>query len=321
MKLKSKPSILVSSVCGDIGCSAVRALRNVSNKIIGCDINSYSPVNHLLDKFFIAPPASDIGYFEFVIDTIKREEIDFFLPISEPEIRAINIIREKIELMGVKLLLNNSFIIETFLDKFKTVDFINSIGYRAPRTSLLKNYDGCFGFPVVVKPISGYGSKKLWIVRDEKDFEYIRLKDDGFLIVQEYIGTHLEEYTTGVFSDGKKVSSITFRRKLGFGGLSVEAILADDPFITELSLKVAQSSNLIGSINIQSRRLINENIFVPFEINPRISSTLMFRKKFGFDDTVWWMNILSGKKYSYKRKFSSGRAIRFTSECYFDMKK
>lgn len=321
MTIMRKPTILVSAVCGDIGSSAVRALRRVSGKIIGCDMNAYSPVNHILDQFYIAPAASDKGYLEFLIEIIRREKIDFFLPISEPEIRVLNIIREKLEVTGVKLLLNNSVIIETFLNKLRTAKFIESLGYKAPRTGFLKQYDGSFGFPFIVKPNSGYGSKRLWRVENEQDLEYVRIKDDGLLIAQECIGTNSEEYTTGVFSDGKTVSSITFRRKLGFGGLSVEAILADDPFIEKLSLKVAQSTNLIGCINIQSRRLVNEDIFVPFEINPRISSTLLFRKKFGFDDAVWWLNVLSGKKYSYTRKILSGRAIRCTTECYFDMEK
>ena len=98
------------------------------------------------------------------------------------------------------------------------------------------------------------------------------------MIIQEYIGSDSEEYTTGVFSDGRKVSSITFRRKLGFGGLPVEAVLVDEPFIKNMALYIAEATGLIGSINIQTRRMADGNIFVPFEINPRLSSTLLFCK-------------------------------------------
>lgn len=184
---------------------------------------------------------------------------------------------------------------------------------------LQKKYDGSFGFPLAVKPRTGYGSKRFWKVEDSKDLDYVRTKDDGLLIVQEYIGSDSEEYTTGVFSDGKTISSIIFRRRLGLGSLSAEAILVDEPFLKNLFAKIAQATCLIGSINIQSRRLGNDNIFMPFEINPRLSSILLFRKKFGFDDAVWWLDVLLGKEYYYKKKFKSGRAIRFLSECYFDM--
>ena len=149
----------------------------------------------------------------------------------------------------------------------------------------------------------------------------MRFKDDGLLIVQECLGSESDEYTTGVFSDGRQISSITFKRKLGYGSLSAEAILVDNPFLENLSKQVAEATHLIGSINIQSRRLGNDDLFVPFEINPRLSSTLLFRKKFGFDDAVWWLDGLRGKSYSYERKYRSGRAIRYVSECYFDIVK
>jgi carbamoyl-phosphate synthase large subunit len=317
-----KPVILISAVCGDIGCSAVRALREAAGKIVGCDMNLYSPVFDLIDQFYNAPPASETeNYMDFLKNVIKREEIGFLFPISEPEIKVLNLRREEIELLGVKLLLNNQTIIDNFLDKLRTAQYITNIGLRAPKTALLKEYDGSFGFPLIVKPRTGHGSKRLYKVEDSVDLGYVRFKDDGLLIVQECMGSESDEYTTGVFSDGKQISSITFKRKLGYGSLSAEAILVDNPFLENLSKQVAEATHLIGSINIQSRRLENDDLFVPFEINPRLSSTLLFRKKFGFDDAVWWLDVLLGKGYSYKKEYKSGRAIRYVSECYFDIEK
>lgn len=312
-----KHTILISAVSGDIGCSAVRALRETSQKIIGCDIKSYTPVADQLDRFYEIPAAADKGYLLAIKKIIKEEGVSFFLPISEPEIQLVDEKREELTSGEVKLLLNNSTIISNFLDKLKTAQYLREIGLVAPKTVLLSEYDGSFKFPVIVKPRTGYGSKRLWKAEDEDDLKYLRRKDDGLLIVQEYIGTDSDEYTTGVFSDGKRVSSITFRRKLGFGGLSAEAILVDERDVEDLSVQVARAVHLVGSINIQSRR--TGNTFIPFEINPRLSSTLLFRKKFGFDDLTWWIDVLCGKDYSYEKKYKSGKAIRHMSECYFDI--
>ncbi len=317
-----KPVILISAVCGDIGCSAVRALREASDKIVGCDMNPYSPVFDLIDQFYKSPPASETeNYMNFLKDIIKREEIGFFLPISEPEIKVLGLRREELEIIGVKLLLNNQTIIDNFLDKLKTVQFIAGLGLRTPKTALLEDYDGSFGFPLIIKPRIGHGGKRLYRAESSMDLDYARSKDDGLLIVQESIGSESDEYTTGVFSDGKQISSITFKRRLGYGSLSAEAILVDSPILENLSKQIAEATHLVGSINIQSRRLANDNVFVPFEINPRLSSTLPFRKKFGFDDSVWWLDVLLGKSYCYKKKFKSGRAIRCVSECYFDIER
>lgn len=315
-----KPVILISAICGDIGYSAVRSLREVAEKIVGCDMKPYSPVSHLVDKFYEAPAATDTtDYMTFLKEIIIREKVGFFLPISEPEIEVLNTRRKELEALGVRLLLNNRNIIDTFLDKLKTVQYLESLNIKVPRTILLSDYDDSYGYPVIVKSKKGHGSKKLREIIDLHDLEYVRKKDDGSLLIQECVGSDKEEYTTGVFSDGNIISSITFRRKLGFGSMSIEAILADEPYIDNIAQHIARDMGLIGSINIQSRRV--GDVFIPFEINPRLSSTMLFRKQFGFDDAVWWLNVLLGKGYFYKRKFKSGRAIRCLSECYFDMEK
>ncbi|MDO8282165.1 MAG: ATP-grasp domain-containing protein [Thermodesulfovibrionia bacterium] len=313
-----KTIILVSAVCGDIGCSAVRALRDSVDKIIGCDIQSNSPVIDLIDRFYVSPPALDRdNYINFLKKVFQKDSIGFFLPISEYEIDVLNTRREELESTGVRLLLNNKEVLNNFLDKLKTAQYLNNIGITAPKTSLLCSYDGSFGFPVIVKARKGSGSKRLWTADNSTDLEYIKTKDDGGLIAQEMIGSAEEEYTTGVFSDGQAVSAITFRRRLGFGGLSVEAVLEDIPFLDNIARKISKETGLTGSINIQSRRA--GDIFIPYEINPRLSSTLLFRKKFGFDDAVWWLDALMGKKHSYKMKYKSGIAKRSLTECYFDL--
>ena len=313
-----KPSIFISAIYGDIGCSVVRSLREAVGKIVGCDMKEYSPVSSLLDKFYKAPAATDItNYISFLREVIISEKVDFFLPISESEIEILNTRRKELEALGVKLLLNNQNIIDTFLDKLKTIQYLRNLNIKVPRTMMLYDYDGSYGYPVIVKSRKCHGSKNLNKIIDLHDLEYISEKNDGSLLIQECVGSEEDEYTTGVFSDGNAVSSITFRRKLGFGSMSIEAMLSDEPYIDEIAHRIAMDMKLIGSINIQCRKV--ENDFIPFEINPRLSSTLLFRKKFGFDDALWWLNVLLGKGYSYRKKFKSGRAIRCLSECYFDM--
>ena len=278
----------------------------------------YTPVLKVLDGFYLSPPAKEVeGYTDFLVELIEREDIHFLLPISEPEIEVLNARRDFFDALGIKLLMNNELIIGNFLDKIKTVQYLATLGISVPRTMLLTEYDDSWGFPLIVKARSGYGSKSLWKAVEPADIAYLRKKDNGTLIVQECIGNEEEEYTTGVFSDGESVCSITFRRKLGYGGLSKEAVLVEDRLMKDLSYRIAKGTKLIGSINVQTRRI--DNSFVPFEINPRLSSTLLFRKKFGFDDVNWWVDVLSGKGYSYKQKYLAGIAIRCVSEYYFDM--
>ena len=54
----------------------------------------------------------------------------------------------------------------------------------------------------------------------------------------------------------------------------------------------------MGSINIQLRMTKNGPIL--FEINPRLSGTLVFRDKMGFNDLRWWVSdLLNLENISY----------------------
>lgn len=320
MTISNKPVILISAASGDIGYSAVRSAYKRCS-VIGCDVKAYTPVDDLLLRFYQAPSATEtVTYIDFITELIDKHKIDFFLPISEPEIDVVNVHRERLGQTGAKLLINDKFVVDTFLDKLDTSLFLKSLGIKVPKTALLQNYDApSFGFPLIVKPRKGYGSRRLFKALTAEDLEYVRKKDNGTLIVQEYVGSEDEEYTTGIFSDGKNVSSISFKRRLGADGTTLEAILVSETRLGDLSRHIAEAINLKGFINLQSRRI--ENVYVPFEVNPRISGTLLFRKKFGFDDIKWWMDILCGRQYSYMPKYESGVAFRYYSEGYYDLKK
>ncbi len=323
-----KPSILITAVNGDIGSGAVRALRSEAGRLIGCDAGPYCPVMELLDGFCMVPLAAQKeNYIEHINRIIKEEKIDFVLPISEPEIEVINSRRSEIHVNPNGLLMNNPIIVETFLDKLATADYLNTLGIKVPKTMKLESFDSQFDFPVIVKSRKGCGSKKNWLIKNNKDLEQLRSESDESIIdqksidqdciAQECIGSMEEEFTTGVFCDGQKTESITFRRKLGYGGLSIEAVCEKIPFLEEMAKEIAKKTGLVGSINIQTRK--KGDIYIPFEINPRLSSTLMFRKKFGFDDAVWWLNVLQNKGFSYQQKYKSGRAMRYLQERYFDL--
>lgn len=314
---KHKPVILVTGVCGDIGCSAVHALEDFPCVLIGTDIQQITPVRDKLSAFYTVSSAQNIDqYIQSLLKIVEKEKVLFLLPISEPEIAAISAHRTVFERRGVRLLINNDLVVGNFLDKLKTSRFLEELGIVVPKSVPLAEFEGDWNFPVIVKSRRGCGSKRLWVAERE-DIDYLRRKDAGDLIVQELLGSEEEEFTTGVFSDGDRVSSITFRRKLGYGGLSKEIVLEDIPYLAELSRKIARAVNLVGAINIQSRK--HGEKYLPFEINPRLSSTLLFRKKFGFDDVVWWVKILSGESYSYQPRYRSGKALRCCAEYYYDL--
>ena len=316
--IQNKRTVLVTAIGGDIGQTYAKSITGEEFVIMGCDVNAWPGEHSVLQQFFRVPSASNSGeYLESIKSIVEKAQVDIVVPISEPEIKAFHESREIWSSWNVKVLINNSCILDHFLDKYKTAMYLRSIGIKVPETFLLDEYQGELSFPAIVKSRTGCGSRNVWKVESDIDLTYCKQKSDGNFLIQECIGTPDQEYTTGIFSDGTNVSSITFKRKLGLGSLSVEVELVDDPFLEHMARIIAAQTGLVGAINVQSR--LDRDEFIPFEINPRFSSTVGFRKHFGFPDCLWWPRVSVGESYSYTKLFKAGRGTRYLTERYVGM--
>ncbi len=312
-----KPVVLISGIGGDIGQTIARVLRD-DFVLIGADMKPFLPYRHFVDRFYQIPTAKDHGYLNAVKEICAKENADHFIPMPEPELRVLNQCRAVWAAWPVNVIINNAQIMEACLDKLRTVELLKQLGLPFPRTAILQHLDpGQWDFPFIVKNRESCGSRHVWVVKNNDDIGLVRRLDDGKLIAQELLSSPEEEYTTGVFSDGKRTSSITFKRVLGYGGLSKEVQLVREPKLEALSCVVAESTGLTGSLNIQSRKVGED--FVPFEINPRISSTIGFRYAFGFRDVHWSLAIRDAKGYAYEPRYSAGRGYRVFKEIYCQM--
>ncbi|WP_165176976.1 ATP-grasp domain-containing protein [Desulfovibrio sp. ZJ369] len=311
-----KHHIMITGVSGDIGYSCVKALfEEQCYKLYGIDMSPLCPVRHLLETFKVVPPVASADYLEIISSLIKKYDIEVFLPTSEAEILFIDNNREFFSKLNCKLAINNKDIVENFSSKYKTASFIIRNGFKAPETYLLSKFKMQLPYPFIVKPDFGCGSKSIYLIKSNEDFEAINKSDTAY-IVQRYLPNENEEYTSSVFSDGKTITTVTFRRKLK-NGLSFFVELVKSPYMENLGKKIAPLVNLHGSINIQSRKLNNEHFI--FEINPRLSSTVFFRNMIGFKDAHWWIQSLLGVQVDNfaltKHRFIG---LRYFSEIQFE---
>jgi len=319
-KINEPIRILITGVGGDIGQSVIKCLKESSYKpyLIGCDIDLYAAGKKEVDLFYEAPLAAlTEKYLYFIGNILVKENCNYIIPTTEQEIRFYDANREFFERKNVNVLINNNLIITTFLNKYGTVCFLKNHGFPYPKTYHLSEFSTELEFPVIIKPEIGRGSKGVQICHNEEDINYFRKKYDS-AIVQELIGDPDNEYTVGIFSDGKIVYSIAFRRYLDEGGRTKFAELINNDEIDSLARKVARACNLVGSINMQARK--TNKGFIPFEINPRLSSTVYFRHFFGFRDVEWWLDVYEGKHIEYRKKYQSGIAIRTFDEVFFELK-
>jgi len=303
--MDKKINVLVTGCGGDIGQSIGKILKeyHMINVVLGADISREHAGIMIFDNCFILPRCNHNDYLNSLQLILANNNIDLLIPVSEAEIRFFyhNDVTE--DQLGVKIIMANRDALSIGLDKLATSEFLKHHNLPYPQTHLITD-DKEIKLPCIVKSRNGAGSKNVFLANDEIDMEYLKLKFSDF-IVQEYLKNASEEYTCGLFRTVNGESrNIVLRRTL-LGGFSGYGEVVSSVVIENLLNSIAESVNLVGSINVQLR--LSENKPYVFEINPRFSSTVRFRDLFGFKDVVWSIEDKFGYPIQAYQPVKAGR--------------
>lgn len=288
----TRGAVLVTAVGGDIGWSVARILRasGYFERVIGCDASPDHASQTVLDASVVVPRAAAPEYLDAVERLIAREGAGYLIPIAEPEIERIYQAAQEGWRPAV-LVMAGGRAIPIGLDKLATAAFIQGLGFPAPWTIPA---DGRRPpeFPCILKDRRGWGGKSLVHIEDEEALDYYAARHPR-AVLQQLLLPDDQEYTCGVFrSHAGQVHTITFRRRL-LGGVTGSATVVQDGAIETALHTLAAALELRGSINVQLRRTTQGPTI--FEINPRFSSTVMFRHLLGFRDVLWSIDDLEGR--------------------------
>lgn len=298
-------NILVSGVAGDIGFSVGRIIKTLGAfyKLHGIDIHDKHAGLCIFEQCHVAPKANDIHYIEWLSDYIIKNNIHIFIPTSEAEI--YRLANEQIKFIeGAKVLISNDLVVTNGLDKYECLAFLSKKGIRVPMNGLVSKKPPA-QYPVIIKPRSGQGSKNIIYVDNESMYLSKNIQHLNDFVWQEYLGTDDQEYTCAIYNSTKvKIRTIILRRKLQ-GGFTVSGEVVNNNEITNYIENISTVMNLNGVMNIQLR-LTSDGPKI-FEINPRLSSTLVFRDKMGFCDLRWWLSDALDLKVEKYKPVKSGR--------------
>lgn len=303
--------ILVSAISGDVANGILKILKETDSVVFGCDINEYPIGMDKVSAYWKSDLAISSFYITNILEKCREYHITHFIPVNEQEIRVVNHNKKVFLDVGIKVMINAPFIIDTFLDKYRTYEHLKNLeGICVPETFRYSDFveDGT---EYVVKLNQSCGSKLFEVVRSRREIEKLGLKEEEF-VIQKYLKNAEEEYTVGVFSNGEKIETIIFKRKLTHGYTSFVELVRDEKIEYE-ARQIAQCMELKGYINIQLRKN-NGNNYI-FEINPRISGTVYFRHMLEFKDVLWWLDLLDcNNDFEYKHPYKEAIGMRELSE-------
>lgn len=310
--------LLVTAVGGDLGQALVKAARLAEPRwaCVGADLDPEAPGAAFTDGFAVLPPASAGADYLAALDRACRaHRIDALVPASEPELRALA--AHPVLPCGTKVVAQPADWAATFGDKLACMRALRGKVPLAPFADgadpdEVKALVGEAGFPLVVKPRRGSGSRALRIARDAREL-HAALEAVPDALVQQHLSGDGGEFSIGAWAGEAGSVLIAFRRELGPGGASWSAETVDDPDVLAYAAAIVRASGARGSVNIQVRRSAGQVRLL--EVNARFSSLVAARALCGFRDLEWSVAEALGRPVALPRgPFRPLRFRRFLHE-------
>ena len=316
--------VLVTGVGAVVGYGIIRSLKLERDDVwvVGSDIFRDAVGQKWCDQFIVAPRTDSSGYGRWIREVTSALQIDLVIPGIEQDVRWLSTHRDLFADSETKIALAETRVVELGQDKLETFRFLLECNDDARILTVQEDsFDGLssqLGLPFIFKPRFGYASKGFGVVNSLNEFE-CRPNHLGELIFQPYIGTNDSEFTCSVFSDGtgEVFDSIEMRRELAPSGSTSKVWVVDDAQLRDTSSRIISLIKPSGVINLQFR--FDGVGFRLLEINPRISSSCMFRAHFGYNEASMMLDFFMGNRKPVRRKHQKGFGIRYLSEeVFFD---
>ena len=295
--------ILVTGANGDIGESVGRVLKEEFKNFVihGTDCNGIYPGKFIFEEIITLPHADDLDYKKNIIKLL--EKYDLIIPTSEFEIKAISNFSTEIDISSILIL--PKIYLDIFFKKYKTISFLKEHNILAPETKYINQIKEC-DLPIYIKPNQGAGGKGNRLLENKFDLQSAKLLPNKDWVAQEYLNGDENEYTCVIFKFNEKIQTLQLKRKL-FGDRTGIAEVVNNNEIKSLLEKLSLIIDFNGSINIQLK--LTKNGPMIFEINPRLSSTVMMRNKIGFNDCIWWVKSFFKIPYTITNNIKTGTKV------------
>jgi carbamoyl-phosphate synthase large subunit len=293
-KMRSPIPILVTAAEGDLGQAIIKALRLAPFPvhIIGLDHQPGGGARAFCDQVHAIPLAENTSYLEKLRKIAEQTKARAIIPASEAEMRVLSKLSSfpALSSNGTKIICQPAEIWECLGNKLTCYRRLEGVVPLAPFADAENEREiaalvKAHGFPLVLKPATGRGSKGFALLRHSAELEAALQEREGPCVLQGFLDDAGGEYTVSVFRDLSGLRSVTFRRELEAHGCSWRGELINDGEIAEYCECICKTLAFQHSLNLQVRKT-SKGVRL-LEINPRFSSIAAMRAAAGFNDVAW----------------------------------
>lgn len=286
------------------------------DKVVATDMQLSAPALQAADVKIQVPAVYDPKYVDITLDICKEHKIDALISLNDLELPILAENKARFEALGVKVIVSDPKVIDIAFDKYKTAQWVESLGLNAPKTyvtlasakeALAK---GEIAFPLFMKPRWGSGSIGLETIDDMEELDiyyHLLMKKikktilatasvgDEYIMIQEKLTG--KEFGLDVMNDlqGNNVA-VSVKQKLAMrAGETDKAITVDIPEVYEMGRKIGENLKHIGNLDVDIMQRANGDYCV-LELNPRFGGGYPFSYEAGVNMPKAILQWLKGEK-------------------------
>ena len=271
------------------------------DKVVATDMQLSAPALQAADVKLQVPAVYDPEYVNITLKICKEQKIDALISLNDLELPILAENKAKFEALGVKVIVSDPQVIDIAFDKYKTAQWVESLGLVAPKTyvrladvkeALAK---GEIEFPLFMKPRWGSGSIGLESIADmeELDIYYNLLMKkikktilatasvgDEYIMIQEKLTGN--EFGLDIMNDlnGKNVA-VSVKQKLAMrAGETDKAVTVDLPEVRVMGKKIGEALGHIGNLDVDIMQRA-DGAYCVLELNPRFGGGYPFSYEAG----------------------------------------
>ncbi len=302
-------------------------------KVIAVDNQKYAAASTDADIFIQVPNINDNKYISVLQSIINQYNVKAVISLNDFELPILSNNKALLEKNGAKVIVSDHYVVNTAFDKWKTHQFITSLGLNSPKTyvdfdkALSDIKENILSFPIVLKPRFGSGSIGVEICEDLEELELSyqlqkkklkRSKDYkerteeikyGILIQEKLNG---KEHGFDIVNNFEGDYFDTFLREkiaMRYGETDKAKSVIDETF-NSLSIKVANNLRHIGCMD-GDVFLVGEDWFF-LELNPRFGGGYPFSHEAGANIAAVYLDWIIGNNTHLNRHVNYKEGLVFS---------
>lgn len=271
------------------------------DKVIATDMQLSAPALQVADVKLQVPAVYAPDYIDRTLNICKEQQVDALISLNDLELPILAENKARFDAIGVKVIVSDPTVIDIAFDKYKTAQWVESLGLKTPKTFVRLDdakralETGDLQFPLFMKPRWGSGSIGLESIADMEELDiyyHLLMKkikktilatasvgDEYIMIQEKLMGS---EFGLDVMNDlnGNNVS-VSVKQKLAMrAGETDKAITVDLPELREIGHKIGESLKHIGNLDVDVMQNAKGDYCV-LELNPRFGGGFPFSYEAG----------------------------------------